>query len=86
MARRADSAGAALERLGIDPWSHDLLSPAQVEKRLRDIGITATMSRRYLGIYTERSAGKPTLVPVGDDRLALDEVAELTFNPESSDV
>jgi hypothetical protein len=80
------TAGAALERLGIDPWSHDLLSPAQVEKRLRDIGITATMSRRYLGIYTERSAGKPTLVSVGDDRLALDEVAELTFNPESSDV
>ena len=63
-------AGAALERLGIDPWKTSLLSPAEIERRLATVGVRKKLAAEYLSLYTGRAPGKPTLVPTEDNRLS----------------
>jgi hypothetical protein len=77
-----DVAANALIQMGLDPddlWLRSLASPAHVEKLLRLIGIKGDLGRRYLSMFTQRANGKPTLVPIGDTRKSLGEVADETF-------
>lgn len=71
-------AGAALERLGIDPWKTLLHSPAEIERRLAAVGIRKKLAGEYLSLYTGRAPGKPALVPTEDNRLSIgDEIDNL---------
>lgn len=75
-------AAIALKRLGLnesDLWPRELASPATVEKLLRNAGIKGELNKRYIGMFTHRANGKPTLLPVNDSRMSYDEVADDTF-------
>jgi hypothetical protein len=83
--RDEDDAGAALRRLGLPEdalWSRTLASPAQVERLLQDAGIELAVTKKFVGLYTERAPGKPALAPVEDNRPSLADVVTETLNAE----
>lgn len=77
-----EKAAAALTRLGIDPealWSRTLVSPKTVEGLLRAVNVKGKLNKEYIDVFTTRTPGKLTLMPVKDNRLGLEEIVEQSF-------
>jgi hypothetical protein len=68
-------AAAEMMLLGIDEdelYQRKLVSPAKAEPLLRTVGVGGKHMQAYLKTLTDKPPGRPTLAPVGDNRLALE--------------
>lgn len=78
----------AVEKLGSVGLTEELLykralvSPAQVEKLLRSIGIRGKLTTAFLRLIVDKPVGKPTLAPAGDNRFAIPNPVDETFEAE----
>ena len=75
-------AAASISRLGVDPHPDTLATPAEIERRLAQIGVKGQIAKQFIALYTDRAPGKLTLVPDQDNRQALSAVVEETFQAE----
>jgi hypothetical protein len=73
-----EQAVQAFDRIGVDPYEVKLRSPAQVEKLVRAAGVRDPTP--YVNLFTDRTPGKPALVPIGDARADLQSAVEDSFN------
>jgi len=76
------AAARAVTHLGVSPYPTYLATPAEVERRLAQVGIKGTAAKQFVALYTDRAPGKLTLAPAEDNRLANSAVVEETFQPE----
>lgn len=80
-----ETTAKALVRLGIAEeqlWSRELVSPPRVESLLRTVGVKGRLNKEYVAAFTTRAAGKPTLMPVTDDRNGMHEIVDQSFTEE----
>jgi len=75
-------------RLGLDDddiFIRKLASPNQMKKKLSAIGIKGKLQTAFFKTLAYFPPGKPTLVPDGDNRLALPNIIDETFDANTPD-
>jgi len=75
-----DAAVRAFNKLGVDPYEQKIRSPAQIEKLVRAAGVRNPVATQYVNLFTDRTPGKPALVPIGDARADLQAAVEDSFD------
>lgn len=76
------AAAAALMKLGLtedEIYERRLISPNEAEKRLRTVGVRGKLGKGYVNLHTDRAIGRPTLVPIGDNRSNVAEIVDDSF-------
>lgn len=82
--------GAAAEKLGLvgleeaEIFERKIISPNKSEKLLKAVGIGGKLMKSYLGTLIYKPPGKPTLVPDGDNRLAIPNPADVFDEDEAA--
>lgn len=80
-----EEAADGLARVGVaedEMYERKLVSPNRSEKLLRAAGIRGPLLKSYLAILIDRPPGKPTLVPIGDNRAEVGSIVDDTFEGE----
>lgn len=80
-------AARKLSLLGLsedEVFTRKIVSPHQSESLLRKVGVGGRLMKAYLRLFVDRPPGKPTLVPVGDNRLAIPNLIDDTFEDEAA--
>jgi len=81
--RDDEVAADKLGSLGISDdllWQRRAISPAQAERLLRPIGVRGELVKAFMKTIVLKLPGKPTLAPTGDNRLAVLNPADDTFD------
>lgn len=88
--RRWKDEEVAAEKLGLvgleeaEIFERKIVSPNKSEKLLKAVGIGGKLMQSYLRTLVDRPPGKPTLVPAGDNRLAISDPTDV-FDVEDED-
>jgi Casjensviridae exonuclease len=80
-----EAAVDGLVRVGVDEadcYERAVVSPNQSEKLLRAAGVRGKLTKAYLNTLVDRPPGKPTLVPIGDNRASLGSIVDDSFEGE----
>lgn len=75
----------ALCKVGVDDeliYQRRLVSPAQAEKLVRAAGVKGKLGPQYINLFTDRAPGRPTLVPIGDNRGNVASIVDDSFEGE----
>lgn len=88
--RDEEQAAEGLAKVGVDDdaiYERKLVSPNQAEPLLRAAGVRGKLMKAYLNTLIERPPGKPTLVPIGDNRAEVASIVDDSFEgePEAPD-
>lgn len=86
--RNEEEAAAKFRLLGLgddDIWEQKLASPAQIEKKLRSVGVRGELGKAFVRTLAFKPRGKPTLAPTGDARSALPDLADTFETIEEGD-
>lgn len=86
--RDEEDAANGLRRLGLDDdeiYQRKLVSPNHGEKLLRTVGVRGKLAKAYIGTLAERPPGRPTLVPIGDNRTEVASIVDDTFDAADDD-
>lgn len=77
--RDEEDAESRFRLLGLgddDIFYRKMVSPAQIEKRLRAIGVRGKLGKAFVRTLAMKPPGKPTLAPTGDARLQLSDYVD----------
>jgi hypothetical protein len=80
-----DAAVQAFAKLGVPEdalYETKLISPLKTEKLVRAAGVKGKLGQQYVNLFTDRSAGKPTLVAIGDNRADVGSIVDDSFEGE----
>lgn len=79
-----EKAAAGLLRIGVPEdslYETKLISPYQTEKLVRAAGVRGPLGKDFINMFTDRSPGRPTLVPTADARVDLVAAVDEAFEP-----